>query len=116
MARTDVAINSVTLNDGAALTETATSAGMTGANGYSLTGAKSDSKIRIVLKNTGSATGSCFVQEGGYINGVAANEIQVVVGGDVTKVIAVDGSRSRQTDATIDVDVGFTGLLYAFQG
>lgn len=117
MSRTDVAINSMTaLNTSTALTETKTSAGATGANGYSLTGWTNDSTLRIVLKNWGTATGLFFVQEGGYLNGVAAVEYNAAVGPDQIKVLEIEGSKYRQTDATVDLDIGFTGLMYAFQG
>ncbi len=116
MARTGVGIQSISLNAATALTATLTSAGATGSNGYTFTGAQSDTKIRIVMKNAGTATGLVFVQEGGYINGVAAAEISQAIGPDETKVFSLDGSKYRQTDASINMDIGVSGVFYIFQG
>lgn len=113
MARTEVAVNNLALNAATALTETALS-GETGASGHSITTLKSDSDVRIIIKNTGSATGLCWINYGGYLNSAQGN-LEQAVGPNEVKAFQLDGSRFRQTDAMIDMDLGITGTMYAFQ-
>lgn len=114
MARSEIAVNNVVVSTGKILTETALTNGYTGTNGYTITSLKRDIDLNVEVENTGSATGPVTFKAGGYA-GASEGDLTETIGGSVTKVFRLNGSRFRQTDATIDFDSGITGILRAFQ-
>jgi hypothetical protein len=114
MARTEVAIDDVSLNAGVELTKTVAAAGATGASGYKFTGAKASEDLRIVVRNDG-ATGVITIKAGDYE--AATSDLSVTIGGGGrSNVITIDGAKYRQNDGSIDIDVGgATGVFEVFQ-
>lgn len=103
MARTPLSIDTLTLNGGKAVTWTVFDHGTTGANGLTFTGMKDDSML---LVESLGATGTVFINPGVYTNGLTGLRVTSFVNPLATNVITFEDSRCRQSDGSIQVDIG----------
>lgn len=117
MARTEVAVNSLTYNNSTICTKTAIGVA-TGTDGYSIKSLGRGTDLRIVVTNDGTVTGTMglTLKAGGYDPLNSQGDLQCgVIGVGKVGVFVFDNARFRQTDAMIDVDSGVSGTLVAFE-
>lgn len=114
MARTAFTkVNGVTNGD-AAITRTAINQGATGTSGYEVDIDK-DERVALIVENTGSATGSVWIESGAF-NNADQGQLSVTVGGSVHKVIGpLEGARFKQSDGKLYISSGITGMISAIQ-
>ena len=115
MSRTEIAVDDLTLNSGTVLTTSHLTGGVTGANGFYISGLSKAQDLRVVATTAG-VTGILTIKSGDYCqNGIGDLEV-IIGGGGAASAIIVDGARFRQDDATMNLDChGVTGTIQAFQ-
>ena len=115
MARALIANTTCALNSEATQTETTYAGGLTGTSGLYVDDVDVDEKFLLYVRKTAGATGSIWIMAGGFDDDGQGN-LEVYIGAGAAKIIGpLEGARYRQSDGTIDVDMGVTGIVSAIK-
>lgn len=118
MARAAIAVTTTVTNTSKVQTETVYAAGLTGTGGLYIPGtADVDDRVFLYIRETADgATGLAWVKSGDF-DAAGQGDLAIVVGGSAALVVGpLERARFGQSDGTIEVDTGCTGVFSVISG